>query len=82
MAEVSSPLEAVRQLLKSKRCVLFGLGENEEEHMIINKLTGEINRLRDDGVNYIHDMLVVPPEEVDNVRQRIARGESPFQRQG
>ncbi len=82
VAEVSSPLEAVRQLLKSKHCVLFGLGENEEEHMIINKLTGEINRLRDDGVNYIHDMLVVPPEEVDNVRQRIARGESPFQRQG
>ena len=82
VAEVSSPLEAVRQLLGSKHCVLFGLGENEEEHLIVNKITGEMNRLRDDGVNYLHDMLVVPPEEIENVQRCLANGESPFGRQG
>ena len=82
VAEVSSPLESVRQLLGSKHCVLFGLGENEEEHLIVNKITGEVNRLRDDGVNYMHDMLVVPPDKVHEVQDAIARGESPFGRPG
>ena len=80
VAEVSSALQSVRRMLSTKHCVLFGLGENEEEHLVINKLTGEVNRLRDDGVNYIQDLLVVPPEEVANVAARIARGESPFPR--
>ena len=71
LAEVSSPLESVRQLLASKHCVLFGLGENEDEHLIINKVSGEVNRLRDDGTNYLHDMLVVPPEEVDQVHAAL-----------
>ena len=82
IAEVSSPLESVRQLLGSKHCVLFGLGEDEEEHLIINKLTGEVNRLRDDGINYLHDMLVVPPDEVANVQDAINAGTCPFGRQG
>ena len=82
VAEVSEPLESVRQLLKSKHCVLFGLGENEDEHLIINKITGEVNRLRDDGINYLHDMLVVPPDQVDAVQQAIDNGNSPFGGQG
>ena len=78
VAEVSSPLASVRQLLGSKHCVLFGLGENEEEHLIINKITGEVNRMRDDGVNYLHDMLVVPQDMVNEVQDRINSGASPF----
>ncbi len=78
VAEVSSPLESVRQLLGSKHCVLFGLGEHEEEHLIINKLTGEVNRMRDDGINYLHDMLVVPPDRVQEVSDAIESGDSPF----
>ena len=82
VAEVSSPLESVRQLLGSKHCVLFGLGEDEEEHLIINKITGEANRLRDDGINYMHDMLVVPPDKVKEVQDAINSGASPFGRPG
>ena len=82
VAEVSGPLESVRQLLKSKHCVLFGLGETEDEHLIINQITGEVNRLRDDGINYLHDLLVVPPDEVARVQQAIQDGASPFGRQG
>ena len=78
VAEVSSPLESVRQLLASKHCVLFGLGPNEQDHLIINKVTGEINKLRDDGVNYLHDMLIVPPEEVEEIQDALNDGQSPF----
>ena len=80
--DLSSPLESVRQLVGSRHCVLFGLGENDDEHLIINKLTGEVNRMRDDGLNYMHDMLVVPQDQVADVQARIASGESPFTRQG
>ena len=62
--------------------MLFGLGENGDEHLISNKLTGEVNRMRDDGLNYMHDMLVVPQDQVADVQARIASGESPFTRQG
>jgi hypothetical protein len=58
------------------------LGEDEDEHLIINKITGEVNRLRDDGINYLHDMLVVPPEQVEAVQQAINNGDSPFGGQG
>ena len=78
IAEVSSPLESVRQLLGAKHCVLFGLGENEEEHLIVNKITGEVNRLRDDGTNYLHAMLVVPPDRIKEVKDAIDNGDSPF----
>ena len=81
VADVSSPLSSVRTLLHSKHCVLFGLGPNEDEHLIINKLTGEINRMRDDGTNYLQDLLVVPPDRVAEVQQAIAQGASPFCRQ-
>ncbi len=80
VADVSGPLESVRQLLGSKHCVLFGLGPNEEHHLIINKISGEVNMMRDDGVNYLHDMLIVPPDEVDEVHQAL-QSSQPFGRQ-
>ncbi len=64
VADVSRPLLAVRQQLATGHAVCFGLGENGEDHLIINRLTGEINRMRDDGVNYLQDFLVVPPDAV------------------
>ncbi len=84
VADVSGPLQSVRQLLGAKHCVLFGLGPNEEEHLIINKLTGEINRMRDDGTNYLQDLLVVPPDQLDKVVARMQGGDpaAPFGRQG
>ena len=69
VADVSEPLESVRQLLGAKHCVLFGLGPNESEHLIINKVTGEVNVMRDDGTNYLHDMIIIPPDEVEQVQK-------------
>ncbi len=77
VVDVSGPLESVRQLLGSKHCVLFGLGPNEEHHLIINKISGEVNMMRDDGVNYLHDMLIVPPDEINDVHQAL-QSSQPF----
>ena len=80
VADVAGPLESVRQLLSNKHCVLFGLGEEGEQHLIVNKVSGEVNFMRDDGVNYLHDMLIVPPDEVENA-QKALQQMSPFGRQ-
>ena len=40
--------------------------------MIINKHTGEVNRMRDDGINYLQDLIIVPPEQVDRVAGELA----------
>ncbi len=63
-ADVSKPLQAVRSLVGSQHAVCFGLGDGND-HLIINKVSGEINRMRDDGVNYYQDMLIIPPDRID-----------------
>ena len=70
------PLQAVRALLASKHAVCFGLGDEGEDHLIINKVSGEINRMRDDGINYLQDMLVIPPDQILAVQQRLWSMES------
>ena len=84
VADVSSPLQSVRHLVAANHCVLFGLGPNGDEHLIINKISGEVNRMRDDGTNYIQDLLVVPPEFLDEVMKKMhgEDPEPPFGRQG
>ncbi len=88
VANVTSPLQSVRRLLAASHCVLFGLGPTGEDHLIINKISGEVNRMRDDGTNYLQDLLVVPPEFLEDVAMQMngveAAGDpcSPFHRQG
>ena len=72
-ADVSKPLQAVRSLVRSKHAVCFGLGDNDDEHLIINKVTGEINRMRDDGINYLQDLLIIPPDKVDTVAGELMK---------
>ena len=54
----------------------------------MNKITGEVNRMRDDGTNYLQDLLVVPPEFVQDVAEKLHGQEAgvdpsqPFGRQG
>ena len=40
--------------------------------MIINRLTSEINMIEDDGVNYIQELWIVPPDQVGTVQANIA----------
>ena len=39
---------------------------------MINKVSGEINRLRDDGVNYLQDLLIVPPDKIEQVVKEMS----------
>ena len=66
------PLQAVRALLASKHAVCFGLGDDEDPlHLIINKITGEVNAMRDDGINYLQDLLIVPPDKIEEVQAKL-----------
>ncbi len=83
VANVSKNLQSVRALLSSGHAVCFGLGENGEDHVVVNRLSGEINFLRDDGVNYLQDLMVVPPDQIEQVAQQIADpANQDFGRQG
>ena len=55
----------------SNHAVCFGLGDGND-HLIINKFTCEINRMRDDGINYLQDLIIVPPDQVDQVASELA----------
>ena len=65
------PLQAVRALLASQHAVCFGLGEAGDQHIIINKVSGEINEMRDDGINYIQDLLIIPPDKIEEVQRQL-----------
>ena len=55
-------------MVASKNAVLFGLGPDGEQHMIINRLTGEVNMIDDDGLNYIQELWFIPPDKVGQVQ--------------
>ncbi len=76
-ANVSKPLSAVRSLCRSRHAVCFGLGDGDD-HLIINKETGEINRMRDDGINYYQDLLIVPPDRLDELLQEMKEAQTAF----
>ena len=70
-AEVTKALQSVRALVASGHAVCFGLGDGSE-HVIVNKETGETNAMRDDGINYLQDLLIVPPEDIERVAAELA----------
>ena len=61
VADVSKPLQAVRQLTRTGHLVVFGDGPGGEQHYVLNRVTGEMNMIRDDGINYIMGLYVMPP---------------------
>ena len=70
-AEVTKALQSVRAFVASGHAVCCGLGDGSE-HVIVNKATGETNAMRDDGVNYLQDLLVVSPEDIERVAAELA----------
>ncbi len=81
-ADVSKSLQAIRALVSSQHAVCFGLGDGTD-HLVINKISGEVNGMRDDGVSYIQDMLIVPADKVEAVAMDLATAhDQDFTRQG
>ena len=60
VAEVSKALQSVRGLVKAGHLVVVGDGEDGCQHYVLNKTTGEINSVADDGINYLMRLHVVP----------------------
>ena len=63
IADVSQPLKSVRSMIKSGHLVVFGDGDDGASHYVINKFSGEFTTIRDDGVNYLMGMYIVPLDE-------------------
>ncbi len=76
-ADVSKSLQSVRATLQSGHAVCFGLGPQGTDHSIINRTSGEINRLEDDGINYLQRLWVIPPDQLAAVQERIQQQECP-----
>lgn len=77
IANVTKPLQSVRSMLASKHTVIF----DEDKSFVLNKITGELNVMRDDGINYYLDQWIIPKTQVSQAMQIVA-SESGFTRQG
>jgi len=62
VADVTMALQSPRALHKSGHMVIL----DGPDSFVLNKITGEINVLEDDGLNYYMDTWIIPPEELDN----------------
>ena len=76
-ADVSKALQSVRSMVKNKHAVCFGLGDNGDQHVIVNKVTGEVSHMVDDGVNYLQRLMVIPPEQLNALQWRMQQAEEP-----
>ena len=70
-ALVTKALQSVRALVSSQHTVCFGLGDGNE-HVIITMITEEINHMRDDGVTYLQELMMVPHEHIERVAAKLA----------
>ena len=71
-ADVSKALQSVRSMVASGHAVCFGLGEQGDQHVIINKHSGEVNHMLDDGVNYLQRLMVIPQNQINAVQGKLS----------
>ena len=57
---MSKALQSVRSLVKAGHLVVFGDGEDGCNHYVLNKFSGEVNRVNDDGINYLMKLHIAP----------------------
>ena len=68
MADVSKMLQSVRALVRAGHDVVFGDGEDGSSHYVYHKVTGDSIEVRDDGINYLMGMHIVPRSEAGFAR--------------
>ena len=64
-APVTNPLGSVKRTCQAGHVVVF----DDDGSFIMNKRTGEINVLRECNGNYLLDVMVPPPKEVERLAQ-------------
>ena len=65
--DVTKPLQSVRHLCNNHHVVVF----YETGSYIQNKITGEVNWIVDDGVNYTMEVWIVPPAQLPAVAHYV-----------
>ena len=73
VADVTKALQSVRALVRAGHVVVFGDGDCGADHYIYNKVTGETNFVKDDGVNYLMSLHIAPRAEAGFGRPVPAR---------
>lgn len=71
VAEVSKALQSFLALVRTRHVVVFGYGENGADHYMMNRVTGEINVVRDNGLNYLMRLYVVPPASQQHFPKQV-----------
>jgi hypothetical protein len=66
-ADVTKPLQAVRALMANQHAVVF----DSEGCFVFSKVSGELNLMRDDGVNFYLDQWV-PKDKLQTVMENLA----------
>ncbi len=70
-ADVAKALQSVRALVSSKHAVCFGLGPEGEDHLIINRVSGDIKWMVGDSINYLQKLLIIPPDQLDALQMQM-----------
>ena len=65
-APVNRALRSVKRMCSSGHMVVF----DDDGSSVLNKMTGEVNWMREESANYIMDLWVVPNEGQGLTRQR------------
>ena len=60
VADVPKALQSVRTLVKAGHMVVFGDEDDGDGNYIVNKITGEITSVKDDGVHYLLGLYIAP----------------------
>jgi hypothetical protein len=63
VADVSGALTSARAMNESGHVVVI----DGEDSFVLNKMTGEVNAIEDDGTSYNFDMWICPPEELNEL---------------
>jgi hypothetical protein len=61
VADVTMPLQSPRALYATGHLVVL----DGPDSFVLNKVTGEVNCMEDDGSNYLLDTWIIPPEDLE-----------------
>ena len=67
VAGVTQALQSVRHLNSTGHLVVF----DGQDSFMVNKVSGEVNWIDDDGSNFTMTMWIVPPDEVNAVAEQL-----------
>ena len=70
VAEVSRPLASVKRICETGHVLVF----DEDGSFIFNKMTGEINQLREESGNYMSDVWIPPKRTTTSFSQAVTIG--------